>query len=484
MAAPIPFIVDLHCHPSTKPFGKSFKLNTIGINSRHHGEEHSIWYNDSPNAVERLIQTWAQIVKFRQADLSSLAWGNCRVVVASLYPIERGFFKNKFGVGVISDLVGSFVSGVSKRRVNHIQNLTAYFDDLTLEYNYYAQLHDTYVNINNTLYRYKLVHAFQEVIDHQKQHPDDAQTIFIIISIEGLHVLMGDIDQAPEEQIILSNLMKIKNWEYAPFFITVAHHFDNKICGHAKSLYGQVAKHTDQREGQNKNINPIGLKVIEQLLDPTIGRRIYVDVKHMSIKSRLQYYDLLETKYKSETIPIIVSHGALMGRTRNGKLNTISPDLGKTFFARDINFYDEEILAIARSGGVFGLQLDERRLASPEKMKSLKNPIFLHKIRHVRAELLWNQIQYIAELLNKNRLPAWDIMAIGSDFDGIINPINGFLTAEELNTLMEFIERYAYNYMNDRGKKELSRRNQIKAAEIVQRIFSTNATHFLTRWFI
>ena len=484
MATPIPFIIDLHCHPSTKPFGKSFKRSPIGINPRDHSEENSIWYNDSPNAVERLLQTWAQIVKFRQADLSSLAWGNCRVVVASLYPIERGFFKNKFGVGVISDLVGSFVSGVSKRRVNHVQNLRFYFDDLMLEYNYYEQLHDTYVNINTTLYKYKLVHSFQEVLDHQKQNEDDAQTIFIIMSIEGLHCLIADIDQPADEQIILENLRKVKRWEYAPFFVTIAHHFDNQICGHAKSLYGQVAKHTDQRAGLNKNINPIGLKIIDELLDPTIGRRIYVDVKHMSIKSRLQYYNLLETKYKKQDIPVIVSHGALMGRTLDGKINKITPDLGKTFFAKDINFFDEEIITIAKSGGLFGFQLDERRLASKEKMKSLKHPIFLHKIRHVRAELLWNQIQYIAELLNHNRLPAWNIMAIGSDFDGIISPINGFLTAEDLNTLMEYIERYAYNYMNGRGKTILSRRNQIKAAEIVQRIFSTNATAFLTKWYI
>ncbi len=484
MAAPIPFIVDLHCHPSTKPFGKSFRKNPVGINDANHRKQRSIWYNDSPNAVERLLQTWAQIVKFRQADMSSLAWGNCRVVVASLYPIERGFFKNKFGVGLVSDLVGSFVSGVSKRRVNHVQNLSSYFDDLTLEYNFYEQLHDTYVNINNTLYRYKLVHSFKEVLDHQQREPDDAQTLFVILSIEGLHVLVADIDQPPDEQVILDNLIKVKQWEYAPFFITIAHHFDNQICGHAKSLFGQVGKLTDQRKGLNRKISPIGLKVIDQMLDPTIGRRIYVDVKHMSLKSRQQYYDLLSTKYKKEKIPVIVSHGALTGRTLKGTLNKITPELGKTFSNKDINFYDEEILTIARSKGIFGLQLDERRLASAEKMKSLKNPVFLHKIRHVRAKLLWNQIQYIAELLNANRLPAWDTMAIGSDFDGIINPINGFLTAEDLVTLMEYTERYAYNYMNDRGKQVLSRRNRIKAAEIVQRIFSTNATRFLTEWYL
>ncbi|HSF89667.1 MAG TPA: hypothetical protein VLA46_09635, partial [Saprospiraceae bacterium] len=115
---PIPFIVDLHCHPTTKPYGHSFKRSPIGKNSANPNDEHSIWYNDSPNAAERLLQTWAEIVKFRQADLCTLAWGNCRVIVASLYPIERGFFRNKFGEGLASDLVGSFVSGVSRKRVN------------------------------------------------------------------------------------------------------------------------------------------------------------------------------------------------------------------------------------------------------------------------------------------------------------------------------------------------------------------------------
>jgi hypothetical protein len=38
--------------------------------------------------------------------------------------------------------------------------------------------------------------------------------------------------------------------------------------------------------------------------------------------------------------------------------------------------------------------------------------------------------------------------------------------------------------MNERGKKVLSRRNQIGSDEIVQKIFSTNATAFLTRWFV
>lgn len=481
---PIPFIVDLHCHPTTKPYGHSFKKSPIGKNSSNPNDEHSIWYNDSPNAAERLLQTWAEIVKFRQADLCTLAWGNCRVVVASLYPIERGFFRNKFGEGLVSDLVGSFVSGVSRKRVNYVQNVTNYFEDLVREYEYYQQLNDQPININGTTYLYKLVHSYREIASHQMNSPADVRTIFIVFSIEGLHCLDNNIDGELNEAAVLENLKRIKEWEYAPFFVTVAHHFNNKLCGHAKSLFGLVGKKADQSEGLNKKINASGLKVIDLLLDSSVGKRILIDVKHMSLLSRLQYYDLLDGKFKNDTIPVVISHGAVAGRTIDGVLNKDNPALAKTFFPEDINFYDEEIIRMTKSGGIIGLQLDERRLATKEKIKSLRNPLFLNEIRHVRAELVWNQIQYIAELLNNNRLFAWDTMALGTDFDGIINPVNGFLTAEELNALMEYVERHAYNYMNGRGKEVLSRRNQITSAQIVERIFSLNATAFLTKWFV
>lgn len=64
MAVPIPFIFDLHCHPSTKPFGKSFRCNPIGHNPPDHRKENNLWYNDSPNAVERLIHTWSKVVTY------------------------------------------------------------------------------------------------------------------------------------------------------------------------------------------------------------------------------------------------------------------------------------------------------------------------------------------------------------------------------------------------------------------------------------
>ncbi|GEM_PF-2414313 len=71
-STPIPFNIALHCHPTNKPYGQSFKKSPNGKNNSNPNDEHSIWYDDSPNTTERLLQTWAEMVKFRQADLCSL----------------------------------------------------------------------------------------------------------------------------------------------------------------------------------------------------------------------------------------------------------------------------------------------------------------------------------------------------------------------------------------------------------------------------
>jgi hypothetical protein len=50
--------------------------------------------------------------------------------------------------------------------------------------------------------------------------------------------------------------------------------------------------------------------------------------------------------------------------------------------------------------------------------------------------------------------------------------------------MQQYLERYAFNYMDVIGKTRLKTFNQVSAAEIVNRIFSTNAMDFLRRWFI
>jgi hypothetical protein len=204
----------------------------------------------------------------------------------------------------------------------------------------------------------------------------------------------------------------------------------------------------------------------------------------MSALSRTQYLQRLKDNYPGQQIPIIMSHAAANGyRSMREKIIDL-PETGNKLLHEDINFYDEEIIAMARSGGIMGFQLDERRIANQETLHSTPHSLFRNKIMHYRSGLLWNQVQHVAELLDAKGLPAWDNMAIGSDFDGIIDPLNAFWTAEEMPFLADHLERHAFNFMQGTGKQELRTINQISPHEIITRIFSDNATRFMKTWFV
>jgi microsomal dipeptidase-like Zn-dependent dipeptidase len=473
--------IDLHCHPSLKPYGKSFSVEP-GKNSQNRREKNSIWFYDSPNFFEKAIQLLCGVCKFTQADCTALAHGNVRVVCASLYPIERGFFRNDLGTGLISDLAASFATSVGDARVDFIQNIKNYFEDLVREYNYYVQGEGKTTTTDSGKFKYVLAKNFGTIEEHLE---GDEKTIIIVFSIEGLHVLHTDLEN-PDLNVALENVKAIKRWPHVPFFVTFAHHFNNHLCGHARSLFDIIGRQTNQSENMNTSFSEMGKKVLREVLSKENGKRIYIDIKHMSALARREYIRMItdpQGEYAGEEIPIIISHGAANGlRSMDEKVVDIV-ETGSTFMNEDINFYDDEIIVVAKSNGIIGLQLDERRIADKEAIKRLKHSAWISKIRHYRSTLLWNQIQHIAELLDKQNLFAWDCIAIGSDFDGMIDPLNGYLTQEAIVHLEEYIERHAFNYMNGRGLAALKPFNRLGSDEIVQRIFHSNAMTLMRKFY-
>jgi hypothetical protein len=65
----------------------------------------------------------------------------------------------------------------------------------------------------------------------------------------------------------------------APWFVTFSHHFYNELCGHARSLRSIIGKITDQEDRINSDFTPLGLEVLDILLDKSDGRRILIDIK-------------------------------------------------------------------------------------------------------------------------------------------------------------------------------------------------------------
>ncbi|NNE02643.1 MAG: peptidase M19 [Eudoraea sp.] len=477
--------IDLHCHPSLKPFGKSFNYTPVGVNSSHRSSKRSIWYYNPPSLLDKALNYVTGLTKFSQANFTALTYGGVGIVCVSLYPLEKSFVRNKITNELLADLASNFALGIGDKRIDHIQGIQNYYADLAKQYDFYLQLDGVVKRFPEGRFRYKLVANYTEIEQirlEEKNGSTNIKTICVVLSIEGLHVLNTNLQAAPNEIDFLNNLGAIKQWKYRPFFITIAHHFWNHICGHAESLTGIITKYADQSEGLNQGFTTLGKKVLERLLDNTNGTRILPDIKHMSPVARNEYYALLDgNNTDDKDIPLIISHGAC-----NGLVSFADPVPSHTTTAKKlnpvaINFYDDEIIRLAKSGGIIGLQLDERRIANKSTLKKTKHSLFRNKIMHYRSELLWNQLQHIAELLDANDLFAWDCMAIGSDFDGIIDSLNGFWTSEELPYLADFLERHAHNYMQTAVFK--NEYNKIGADEVVKKVMTRNANDFFKKYF-
>lgn len=476
--------IDFHCHPSLKPFGKSFNYTPTGIHISHRNSKRSIWHYNPPSIFDKLLNYATGLTKFSQANFTSLVKGGVGIVCVSLYPVEKWFVRNKMNNELLLDLTANFALGVGDKRIDYIQGITDYFKDVEAQYNFYMQLDGKIVQLPEGKFRYKLVKSFTEIenIKNQNASGGKVHTICVILSIEGLHVLNTGLRKPFSEVEVLTNLEKIKNWEFRPFLVTIAHHFWNQLCGHAESLSGIILKFADQSEGLNSGFTSIGKKILERLVDDSDNKRIIPDIKHMSIQARKEYYEMLDSgNPKFRNIPVIASHAACNGLKSFDDPVVVHPNTASKLNPVLINFFDEEIIRIAKSKGIIGLQLDERRIVNKKTRNETKNSLKRNKIMHYRSELLWNQIQHIAEVLDAQDIFAWDCMVIGSDFDGIIDSLNGFWTAEELPFLADFLERHAHNYLL--SHKLVKHENVIDADDIIARIMSINGRNFLKDYF-
>lgn len=429
---------DLHCHPTLKAYGHSFEDSSYGLKRRN------IWYQQENSFFRKLISNYLGLTKFSQADFTTLKNGNVKIVTASLYPFEKGFFINSLGSGFVSAFLANIITGISYYRIRNIQQHKNYFEDLEKEY--YFLLESIHQNNKMGLFFPKKSDDFK-LISH-------AYKTAVILAIEGAHVFNSGLKKYGRETVekeVLENVYKVKNWGIPPVTITFAHNFSNDFCGHARSL-DALGLLVNQNEMLNDGFTDLGLKVVKALLDNKNGKVIYPDLKHMCLQSRREYYQYLDTNFKDKNIPIIVSHGAVTGTSWN---NPESFQEESIFCTTDINFYDEELIAISKSNGLFAIQLDGRRLAKKgvlNKLNSKKNKAF------ASAEIIWKHLEHIAILLDKNDLNSWNSTCIGSDFDGTINPLPGIYNASDLPQLaihlLELSEHFLshYNFKNDFNK--------------------------------
>jgi microsomal dipeptidase-like Zn-dependent dipeptidase len=471
--------IDIHCHPAMKPYGKSFNSIPTGKNSSNRNHKKSIWHYDPPTFTDKVANIITSLTKFTQTDLSTVVRGGGSVLCVSMYPLEKGFVLDKLGNNIASDTLKNIVTGLGRKRIDHIQEMSDYFEDLKDIYQYYRQLDGTRIKIDNQKFSYKLVNSFEEIQDNLTHNPN---TINLILTIEGANVFNSGLTpygRKLNKQEVLENIDEVKAWDHRLLFISPSHHFYNEMCGHAQTLTGLPDWISRQEWGMNEGFTDFGEEVVEKLLDNSSGKRILIDIKHLSVKSRNRYYEILAEKYSNQKIPLIVSHGAVTGEASFNTKKILMPNAYKGKFNNaDVNFYDNELELIARSDGLFGIMLDERRVAGKKDLARARWNISRRKMLEKMSKLIWNQIQHIAEVLNDRELFAWGIQCIGSDFDGMVNPINGFWTAEQMPLLEIYLEKHAEAYLRSDECSTLKSYNKISAEEIVDRFMHENTMDF------
>lgn len=471
--------IDLHCHPSLKPFGKSFSYATQywGNNPESHLKYNSIWRDDPPTTADKISNIFLSVTKFTQSDFQTFYKGKGKVILVSLGPMEKGLVLGKNGTGITGRLLRNFATGVSIERIKYLQKLDDYYVDLIKEYDYFDQLNNKEVTFEGNRVKYKIVSDYAEIDN------TDSDTIYVILTIEGCHVLNTLINGRATLNDVKTKIRQIKQWQHRLFFVSLAHHFENGICGHAKSFPNGLAKFFNQKPDTSIGISEnLGYPIIRELLSKENGKRIYIDLKHMNALSRKEYYSFLETEYTNEfndkKIPLIVSHGSVNKLSSSDNFSLDSSILKEN----EISFFDDELIKISSSNGIFGIQLDERRLRPKSKIPFKNIRFSTRRMKRYRSKFVWLQIQYIAELLDKNGHNAWDLQAIGSDFDGIINPLNGFWTSSDIESLREYLLIHCNKYLKTNSWRNLQEKNQLSSETIIGKFMYLNAEQFLKNY--
>ncbi|UII25909.1 hypothetical protein LVD15_21810 [Fulvivirga maritima] len=470
---------------------------------------------------------------YGQADLVKLLNGKVSLTFNALYPIEKGFFDSEAFKGdhsgtvkerlirfltskelPIRDFLQMYVMRIPDRIIDYIQSS---------DYTYWQALNDEYqfaiiregLKSRSKILIPGLRRIFENAERRRSKYPQllDASGIFripknlialkeslsndaeitMVLTIEGGHSLGTD-----QGTIIdwLKNIEFIKKeWKHPIFFMTLAHHFNNQLCGHAHSFPDVGSLILNQKTNLNGKFNNDGWKVIRKLLaltednekDPSEAYRILIDVKHMSACSRKEYYEQIirPCQDKGINIPVIASHCGHSGRkTLDELISNYNQEKDDSFDPTDvlnnwnINVCDEDINMIYETAGLLGLSLDQRIMGVPKEQKKTggRNTIIAFWL-NLKATL--DAVYKRTDLTSEEKFIIWNRITLGSDFEGFIDPINEFKTALEYRGLKTKLIQHIENERLNTSQAFYGLQSFGDVEKVVERLFVENAKAFV-----
>lgn len=449
---------DLHLHVSLKQY---------------------ISYKELWRRIKHLPQDGGKMAKafaYNQSDLQTLIDADVKLAVAALHPLEKVLTERRLNRWLTVSTSG-FLSKSLKRLYD--DNKT-YFKVLCDEYELLAD--DRRMNSNQAI---NLIADRDEIVANE--------AVKIVLAIEGAHSLQGDADPQKDknafETQIFDNLAELRKWKHPVFYITLAHFAKNHLVDQSWSIPvpGFLRATNSIRQlfcDGSPELKPVGRELIKELVDPINqeDRRIIVDLKHTHVNARFQVYDMLD---KIGDTPVLVSHTGVSGiKTKElacevKSFNNVHKQYD-SFNPWEINLSDEDIIRIDQLKGMIGIMVDQRILGNKNAnfVKSIKNSL-QHRgvtptVKKIHTALWVHNLFHVIQVLDKKE--AWDRVCFGSDFDGIIDPIDSLPTANHLgefeHDIVEHIssyfpqyERFLYGYTIEEALRKVLYSNLLDFVE-------------------
>lgn len=335
-----------------------------------------------------------------QSSLKQLADGEVKLVGLALHAPEANMAKGLLQKKIVNK---GKIKIINRERLEIIASGNHYFQLITEELARLTKPYPAATTGGNTLVILNNASDYKE----EKKH-----NLYGFLLIEGLHCFMGNQSAPDRKEIYKANFESFTDTNTV-ISINICHIQQNDFCNHA---YGIQFIDPSLFFPIGKGLTAWGKEMIERMLE----KKILADIKHMSLISRLQFYNLLknhdaENEY---TQPILCTHAGLTGQSMLKRTSCLlhqpklieavyegqavkvyelvhgkpkSPHITSEdiyFNNSSINLYDEDIEAILLSNGLIGLSLDQRIIgfADENVLKDVTTPHDLEYISELEAK--------------------------------------------------------------------------------------------------
>lgn len=456
-----------------------------------------------------------------QACLTQLADAQMNLIAIALHPPESNMMRDALIKKIAAEEQTSYIN---LQRINAIATGDIYYQMLKEE------LNNLQTHLSESGKQLKIIRSMSEY------NESDTHTIHAILNVEGPHAFYGNRTGKTLSAIINDFNTNFEEFTavHKIFAMNISHLQDNDFCNHAFGI--QVFSPRPFFPGRN-GLTQEGIDLVQRMKE----KNILLDIKHTSLFARRQLYGL---GLHNQDWPFVCTHAGLTGipaaergryflsarsitggylRVRHHK--PVGYLQGTSFNASSINLYDDDVVEIINAGGMIGLSMDQRILGTPDEL--MMSPDFLEdyyeeeiispgekeffkgvprpaadplKILNrddirledrqnapvYHARHFMNQLFHLFNIADKNGI-APELMAgricIGSDFDGMINPVDCCRNVTGLQgfkaLLLQHFADWEDEFISGGG---VSISGILPPATLLNRVFYQNGVDYLRKY--